>query len=322
MDGSFYQDREPNDIEKEIKNLSQKWAEQTQPGEHFRFDAFTEALELHNNGIEPHLLTTDQLITYGVESGKKLLFGNMGAYISQDNQLFWRYCSSLLLDFHHAKPPHPIRENSDLFRLFQACMANMLTERGNPLPLTAQSFLADRAEPMLCASYLFYPLIESLSRVILKDYMQPNGDITRAFQVGPVAYAPPDQGKGKTKCSNLKHSLAFAVEQIENPKLKAGVTELLDSLKRFTTNNGGIDLLFSMRNDALHSGASLAPIAGFSATLSCLLGIEIAKNNIDAYRKRICPIPLFGINMWASLYAQICKFPRGSAKCPLPDQVQ
>jgi hypothetical protein len=260
-------------MQDKIRLLSEQWNKATRSGKNFVYNANADVFELHNNGIEPHLLNHQDLILFGVETTKKLLFGNLGSITTKDNYLFWSWMCTLLLDFHHAPPPHPIRDNIPLYQLLETCAALALGENNHDIQ-------QPRMHAGLALSYLSFPLMESLSRTILSEYLSIDGVVLQEFKAIQKTY------KVNDRCSSLQHALHFAIEQIKNDELKIGLASIVENLEQFSEDNyTGYKYLFNLRNSALHAGKSPPTIGAYCFSISLLLALALIEKNYSEYWK-------------------------------------
>lgn len=270
---------------------------------------FDDDTSLYNNGIEPHLLTIDNLIYTGVRLTQNMLIPGGSVMATLDHKLFWLYSCSLLLDHVPFEPRQILYTDRDIFYLFRTCMSLIFTEHHRD-----QNLMENYCDKNMIASYIFFPLIELMSRVILDEYMSRDGTITKDFSISGQHYAPRGvkSTKGaKPKCSNLKHALMFAVEIIDNQDLKLGLTKLIEHLSELTDDEStGYQFLYDARNAALHQGVSDITIGGYAATICILLGLHINRASLLKDKKYVDerlareqirqPDP----NSWIQLYAR------------------
>ena len=265
-----------------IRNICEEWRVKTTTEEGFTYNSETARYELHRHGIEPHLINFEELVCFGVEVSKNLLVGRLSSFETKDHKLFWLYASSLISDYHPGNQSHLMRDDPELFQLFNTCTSLLFMEHqpsasmGNSTP---QSF-----NPSLLASYMFFPLLETLSRRIASEYISEDGVVIKEFCVDGISYLP----TGKRKCSSLKHILHLAVSRVEPDSLRAGISELIQNLEKFSSDDkDGYAFLYELRNSALHAGVAVATIGGYAASIAMLLGLNIYKDRFENSRKFI-----------------------------------
>ncbi|WP_223514335.1 hypothetical protein [Pseudomonas sp. GL-R-26] len=263
-------------MQDEMRAISDKWYAANKPAENFIYNADVEAMEFHSNGIEPHLLDQDGLICFGVESTKKLLFGNLGSIHTKDIDLFWSWMLALLLDCQPTPPPHPIRDNTELYQLLETCAALAISNEET-------NIMNPRSNDGVALSYLCFPLMEALSRTILSEYLRIDGTVIKDFTVFGSEYG---EKKRYKYCSSLKDSLHFAIEQIKNPTLQEGLSDLITNLEKFSEADvTGYKYLYGLRNSALHAGKSPPTIGGYCFSISLLLALYVIEEKYDGYSK-------------------------------------
>lgn len=292
-----------------IEKLLKSWPTQFTASPNVIGITFDDTLSLHENGIEPHLLSIQDLIYTGVKLTQNILIPGGSVMTNLDHKLFWLYSCSLLLDHIPFEPRQVLYADRDVFYLFRTCMSQLFIESR-----LDQNLMERYCDNRMIASYIFFPLIELMSRAILSEYMSRDGLIKKRFSISGQTYAPREDRStrgAKPKCSNLKHALMFAVEIIEDNDLKSGLTELIEHLNELTgDDSSGYQFLYDARNAALHQGVSITAIGGFAATICILLGFQINRSCLQKDKgyvdERLARerIQQLDPNSWIQLYAR------------------
>ncbi|MBX8475416.1 hypothetical protein K5D38_11545 [Pseudomonas cichorii] len=263
---------------------------------------------LFNNGIEPHILGFDELITLGSEIGKNLFLANRGSFTTPDHYLFWSWTGAILLDFIPDFEPHLIYSDSDLSSLLSTSLCAALDQ----VAFSVHLYQKDQKENIM--AHMGFPLIEALSRKTLHEYMNQDGKVTQPFT---IKKNPPKEDrlyKKKSNCSSMSDALSFAIVNQKNPLLQNKLQQLIDELKIFAKEQeSGIDFLYTLRNEALHAGRTASTIGGALLTIGLLLCLGLIEDRYDELRRKISEKVLIaqrGFPMgWTHLYASWSKLP-------------
>ncbi|MBX8536260.1 hypothetical protein K5D33_16290 [Pseudomonas cichorii] len=246
----------------------------------------SDRVSLFKNGIKPHTLNFDELITLGSELGKNLSFAKRGCFTTFDHSLFWSWTAAILLDFIPGTEPDIVRQDSDLSSLLSTSMCSALRVINVSPSLNCPELNGN------ITAHLGFPLIETLSRKTLNEYLTPEGIVIKPF--------PSNKGtdyKEGRRCSSMADALSFAITIQKNPLLQIKLKQLIDDLEIFAKNeDSGIDFLNILRNEALHAARTASTIGGVLLTIGLLLCLGLVEDRYDELHRKISSKILFGKN--------------------------
>ncbi len=263
---------------------------------------------LCNNGIEPHILDFDELITLGSEIGKNLSFAKRGSFITSDHYLFWSWSAAILLDYLPDIEQNLIHKDSDLSSLLSTSLCASLDQ------LKFSDYLPPNNHKGNIMAHLAFPLIEALSRRVLNEYLNQDGKVIQSFT---IKMNPPNKNKTydkNSRCNSMADALSFAATNLNNPLLKIKTQQLIDDLKIFANEQeSGIDFLKTLRNEAVHAAKTASTTGGALLTIGLLLCLGLIEDRYDELRRKISEKLLIakrGFPMgWTAVYASICRLP-------------
>ena len=292
-----------------IKDICKQWANQMQRNAE---EGINILYKLHgrllsDNDIEPHTLNFDELCVFGSETTIRGISSN-GLVIDLDHYLFWSWAAALLLG---AMPdangnPNRLKQDNDLnhlLRIVIKCIFSSLHANEQP-PIFDRDKLEHNAR---VPAYLGFSLLEGISLKICEGYVNSSGIIIKNFSVNGEKY------KSNERCSNLGILLSLAIKQTTNECLRAALTSILRHLAKTFNCNYGSSLLFQLRNEALHRGASHQIIGETLLSISLLLSLQFIEEQFDHNRywvlvnchmARMRPLPIRGFE---SDYAELSK---------------
>lgn len=296
-----------------IEELCSNWRKSIQYGDEIRFHNQEKKHELSQNGIEPHLLSFNELATLGSEIGKNILFAKDSSYIGTDHYLFWTWCSAIILDGLPSPIPNKLYNDPTLKSLFETCISSMLTTTPGfyeGLALGKPSYTILSNSNQIC-SYIGFPLLESLSRFLAADYLTMDGEVIQPFTI-PKTDKHPEKEYKKGRCNRLKDSLYLATTKITNDHLREKTASLIRSLDKFSDDNdNGYEYLYELRNSAMHAGVSQQALAGTLITIASLLALSLVEAQYDRLAQWSRINSKFKrhqqdlTNSWCSLYSKL-----------------
>ncbi len=297
-----------------IEELCSNWRKSIQYGDEIRFHNQEKPHELNQNGIEPHLLSFEELATMGSEVGKNILFAKGSSYIGTDHSLFWVWCTAIIVDRLPCPPPNKFYNDSTLKSLFETCISSMLaTTPGffEGLALGKPNYTLLNNSYQIC-SYLGFPLLESLSRLLASDYLTMDGETIEPFTIPKTDKYPEKEYRKGSRCNRLKDSLYLAATKITNDHLREKTVSLIVSLDKFAdANDNGYEYLYELRNSAMHAGVSQHALAGTIITIASLLALSLVEAQyenlaqLSRLNSRFLKNQKDLTNSWISLYSQL-----------------
>jgi hypothetical protein len=231
---------------------------------------------LSANGIEPHLLSLEELVIFGAETAKRSIYAGV-TFTDVDHHLFWSWAGALLTEgVPMEKEDDAIRTDSHLRHLFHTTVRYMLprqnaiNEKPNSYPMINR--------PEIIASHLSFTLLEAICLKICSEHVAPNGDVIKKFKVSGKELKPAD------KCSNVGTLLQLCLQLTKNETVKKSIGELLARLAKIHNENFGSSLIFALRNKALHRGETDQSIGVSILTISILLSLQLIEQHFDHYK--------------------------------------
>ena len=287
--------------EDKIKHLCSSWvAAAQQPNGGLVIGVTTEHYRLHNNGINFHELTYEEIQAANVGLSQVLLLKNMNTFIDLDHKLFWAWSGQVLLS---PRLPFFSQGEREIQQLFEICIRASLAGITAPPKSKAdwdrQREVSELGEfntrqlvsnAHLVLAYLTLVLLEAVLKKVCYKYISYAGKVITAFDVpkakGKVRHYVPNDPKRGT-CSSLRDLLFLLYLNVSDTDLKPRLDNMRQYLSSLNNNVDPFDLIFSWRNEALHGQTNFPTIGGTLLNFVILILFNQIHAKYDQLRNEI-----------------------------------
>jgi hypothetical protein len=231
------------------------------------------------NAIVIHELEHDELRAVGVAI-MRMISPPHGAVITEDALLYWGWVTDLLFDLENRVFGDAFFELHEMWSA-TASVALLSALPPNPRAIPIQFQRLFRVHYTLFALSTF-PLIESMAKRSLPDYVDMDGTVRRAF---PVPYRRDGKLEIGKQCNRVR-DLLFLLSEVGDEGLRADLGAVRAHLGQNVPNLDGFQLIDKWRNSALHGETRYASIAGGLFTVATLIALSLMRDDFDERRQR------------------------------------
>lgn len=261
----------------------------------------SEQFRLHQNGVQFHDLSYEELRDAVVGLSTNLLLPGMNTVIDLDHVLLWSWCGEVLLG---TNGPFSTHAEPEVSRLAATTLRAALA---NSRPPTEEAFERSRAARELmehnereflqhahdALAYLAFPLLEAVTRRACSEYVDLTGKVLSPFP------RPNGSSYGvDSKCSSVGDLLQLLLSTVASVSLQADLGELLDHVHALQPESAsGAAVIFDWRNSSLHGEVALPTIGGTVLSVALLIALDGLSND---YAQRKWEIQASAKTVWNS----------------------
>jgi len=285
---------------KRIRDLCKAWLAAAQsPDGGLAIGGDSDQHRLHQNGVEFHKLSLEELRAACLGLIENLLLAGMSTVIDLDHQLLWSWGGQLLL-----APRARVfsDEELEIAELFEICVLASLAGARPPLSsreewraqkrlfhieeLNAREFV-QHAHAVL--PFLALPLLEAITKKACRAYVDYSGHVLQDWSApgrGSAVrnYSPSDPNK--SRCSSVRDLLYLLYDTVAGPDLRAALDEIRAIFRSRDPSKDPFDTIFDWRNQVLHGQTSHQTIGGTVLSIVILVSLEFVAGDYDARRDR------------------------------------